>query len=113
MASTLQVDEAVARFAAFCAQHVSAGDHHELAVVDGIIKPLQEEFRRLFGKEPSNFTVVMVVCGGCLYEVPGRPGLFVHKMTPTPKFVFRALEFLDVAVEAVVVNGYTVDAWKM
>ena len=106
-------EETIARFAAFCAQHVKGGAHPEFGVIDGVVKPLQAEYRRLFGQEPSNFTVLMVVCGGCLYEVPGRQGLFAHKMTPTPAFVIRVLEFLDVAVEAVAMNGHGVDAWKM
>ena len=107
-------DKAVAQFAAFCALN-AVGSRGECghAPIEGIVNPFIVEYTRLFGRQPSNYTVIMVVLGGCVVELSQEPGRFVHASPTVPNILVRVLEHLKVKHETTFMNGVQVPSWRM
>lgn len=107
-------EKAVAKFAAFCALNaVGSRGECDHAPIEGIVDPFVVEYTRLFGRQPSNYTVIMVVLSGCVVELTQEPGRFVHASPIVPKILVRVLEHLKVKQESVAVGGTEVVSWCM
>ena len=107
-------EKPIARFAAFCALN-AVGSRGECghAPIEGIVDPFIVEYARLFGHQPSTYTIIMVVLGGCVVELPQEPGRFVHASPTVPNILARGLEYLNVKHETVVVGDVKVPSWCM
>ena len=108
-------EDAAVQFALYCLVHHQCEKPPHASCVGPRITALQSEYTKLFKQLPSKATVVKIMMGGAVIEIPHSRGMYVHSMAVCiPEHALAVLKHLEISLSVTDVFGVSnVPTWNM